>query len=305
MDVLTREQLAELHVPLAVAIGFFDGVHIGHQQVIVAAVEAAKRRQTKSVVITFHQSPKIILGRTSHLGYLTPLPEKLRQFEALGVDYVLVLQFDETLLCLPPKAFIEDYLVHIGAEYVSVGFDFRFGHLGSGSADDLIKSAKFDVNVVPPIETNAQKVSTSDIKKYMEAGGIERINALLARRFTLSGTVLHGKKMGRTIGYPTANIAVSPDYLMTLRGVYATLTEVKGKLYKSMTNIGHNPTMNHQKDVSVETHLLDFNGDLYDQPIRLEFITKIRDEKKFTDLEALKHALAADKKFVENLTINV
>ena len=303
MEVVNIEKLRHLGEKLAVAIGFFDGVHLGHQKVITHATRYAKDNHVKSMVITFDRSPKVALGFALNDGYLTPTHEKLRILEEMGVDYVHVLKFDASFLKLSADTFINDYLLKIGVCYVSVGFDFRFGHNGIGNTEHLQRYDAFKLNVSEPVLLEGNKVSTRSIKKCLKTGDLTLVNQMLGRPFSVSGEIVRGRQLGRTIGFPTANFKLDEDYLFPLRGVYATVSYVENVRHASMTNVGYNPTANTGDDLTVETYILNFDEDIYEKTLRLEFFKKIRDEVKFNGLDELTTQLEKDKLSVKLMSI--
>ena len=303
MEVVNVASLLDLNVKKAVAIGFFDSVHLGHQQVIKTAVTYAKEFSQKSVVITFDKSPKEALGFTKDTRYITPTLEKLHILKEMGVDYILILKLNQSFLQLSADEFILKYLQKINASFVSVGFDFRFGAGGARGADYLVGSGLFKVNVTKVIELAGAKVSTTRIKKCMKKGDLSEINLLIGRPYSISGIVTYGNQLGKEIGFPTANLKLGADYMMNLQGVFATACYIDDQRYVSMTNVGYNPTINLVDDISIETHIFDFDGDIYDKWLRLEFIKKIRDEMKFADVEELIKQLKKDKSAVKKVSI--
>jgi len=303
MEVITIENLTNLKVNCAVAIGFFDGIHLGHQVVIENITKYAKANQLKSVVITFDRSPKVALGYATDDGHITPLSEKLRIFKEIGIDYTLILKFDTTLLNLTAQDFIQTYLLETNVHLVSIGFDFRFGQGGAGDANYLATQKTFKVEVAQPVLISNIKISTTEIKNALKEGNLPVANQMLGRAFSISGEVVYGKQLGQTIGFPTANLKIDKDYLLPERGVYATVTHIDGTKFASMTNVGFNPTANLSETISIETHLLDCEQDLYGKILQIEFHKKIRDEMKFESLDALVEQLKQDKKFVETMPI--
>lgn len=301
MEVVTIEKLMMLKEHCAIAIGFFDGVHLGHQAVIESAVNCGRENQLKSVVITFDQSPKVALGYAEDDGNITPLLEKLRLFEEMGVNYTLVLKFDTTFLNLTAHDFIQTYLLKINAQHVSVGFDFRFGKCGAGNTDYLASQKEFKVEVIQPVMIAGAKVSTTKIKECLKSDQLACANQMLGRHFSISGEVIYGKQLGRTIGFPTANMKLDEGCLLPLQGVYATMSTIDGMTFLSMTNVGVNPTVDSRDSLSVETHLLDCDLDLYGKILRVDFHEKIRDEMKFEQIEKLIEQLERDQKIVESL----
>lgn len=303
MELFEVNALKKLNEKIAFAIGFFDGVHLGHQQVIQQALDHAQEQGVKCVVMTFDTGPKVALGLTENEGYVTPLEAKLKLLEQMGVDGALVIKFDASFLCLSPDSFIQKYLLELNACFVSVGFDFRFGHRGEGDTTLLQTFSPFETKVLAPILSDGAKISTTKIKQCLKAADLAEITQMLGRPFSVAGEVVSGKQLGRTIGFPTANLKLNPTQMLPARGVYATFSYVDEKRYASMTNIGFNPTANRVKQLAVETHLLDFEGDLYGKAVRIEFREKIRDEVQFDGLPALMAQLKKDRDRVAALPV--
>lgn len=299
MEVLTVEQLKQLGVQFSVAIGFFDGVHLGHQLVIKKAIKKAAEFSQKSLVITFDRSPKIAMGIAQDDGYLTPTKQKLNYFEKLGVDYTLVLPFEQELIKLSADDFITQYLTVINTKFVTVGFDFQFGNRGSGTTTTLMNNTAFKTEVIEAVEVEHQKVATTKIKSLLRAGNLEAAAQMLGRYFIVGGTVVAGKKLGRTIGFPTANVAIGSEFYQGLNGVYVTRFSIKDQTYYAMTNIGINPTVNDAGHTTVETHIFDFSKDIYGEYVKIEFLTKIREEKKFDSIDELVMQLKDDMNFAK------
>jgi len=309
MELVTLEKLKNKKEKIAVAIGVFDGVHLGHQLVIDNAISYAKSNNVKSMVITFDISPKIALGNVLNDGYLTPTDEKLRILKEMGINYALVLKFDSTLSNLSADEFITEYLLKIGVCYVSVGFDFRFGFGGTGSAELLLNHAKFKVEVLDAVLMDDDKVSSTRIKKLLKMGDLDPVNLMLGRNFSVSGEVVSGNQMGAEIGFPTANLKLNDDYLFPLRGVYHTISQIDNSRFISMTNIGFNPTANMRESISIETHIFNFSENIYGKKLRVEFLHKIRDEIKFSNIDELIAQLERDRntacKLSYKMSINV
>jgi len=295
MKILTMDELVKKEEKVAVAIGFFDGVHRGHQHVIEKAVNHARCHGMKSVVLTFDRRPKLVLGQVTENNYVTPLKEKMRIMGRVGADYGVVLTFDESLLKLTADAFINNYLKKMNVGYISVGFDFRFGNKGKGRVEDLQRAELCQVEISSPVELEGTKISTTRVREQLEKNDLRLVNQLLGRFFQISGVVYKGKQLGRKIGFPTANIEIGTEQLMPLRGVYATVIYIKGRPYASMTNVGYNPTMEAREKVSIETNVFDFSEDIYGEEVELHFVSKIRDEVTFDGLDHLVKQLTQDK----------
>lgn len=305
MEIVTIEQLSKRNDPCAVAIGYFDGLHIGHQAVIKKAIDyKRKNKQAASVVITFDRSPKVATKRTLDEGDLMTPAAKIQFLADMGVDYLLVLTFDTTLLNLSADDFIKQYLINIHAQFVAVGFDFKFGQGKKGDAAKLMACGHFQVAICEPIMKDGHKVATRAIKTFLKSNDFHAAKASLGRPFSINGQVIYGNQIGRTIGFPTANLKIEKEQFFPFQGVFTTVATVDGITYKSMTNVGTNPTVCDNGGQSIETHLLSFDGDLYGKQIQLTFMHKIREEVKFDSLEKLLLQLELDKKMTEAMVLD-
>lgn len=277
--------------PLSIAIGFFDGVHRGHQNVIRRAVQEAKAAGILSAVMTFDPHPKEVLGHgEQYYRCLTPLEEKTALFKELGVDLVLVMQFDIGFAAVTPQLFVEDVLRKLTARHVAVGFDFTFGHKGSGDTKMLqeLCSGDIRVHIVDPLFDGEQKVSSTFIRESLEKGDVQKAKELLGRSYQVSGTVVHGDGRGRTIGYSTANVKAEQPYVMPKIGVYAITAVVDGERYMGVLNHGMKPTFqNGAPAPSLEAHLFHFDRDIYGETLEIEFQHYIRAEQKFGSVDEL------------------
>ncbi|EJY55596.1 riboflavin biosynthesis protein RibF [Alicyclobacillus hesperidum URH17-3-68] len=289
-------------VPQVLAIGKFDGVHIGHQAILDAARRAAGMGE-RLAVLSFEPHPTYALTRNpEYLRTLTPRAEKVRLLAELGVGAYYVAQFNRAFQSLTPDAFVHTYLPALGVRHVVVGDDFRFGQGGSGTTDVLRKLAQsldIGVTVVPPVVESGHKVGSSQIRSHLAAGRVEAAEALLGRPYALTGTVVHGDKRGRLIGFPTANLGGIDEYVMPASGVYAVSVALldEGASSESMwfgvLNAGMRPTVE-GTTFRLEVHLLGFSGDLYGRQCRVSFLRRIRDERKFAGLDELKAQIARD-----------
>lgn len=273
-----------------IAIGMFDGVHRGHRRVIEAARRLAERHGTPTEVFTFVEHPRTILRPDNPVPLLTPWPEKVDRLGELGVDACVAAHFTPDLAQLAPDAFVERILVgQLGVVGVVSGFNFHFGHRQAGNTTVLRELGRlhgFDVEVVEPIEADGGVVSSSRVRELVATGGIEEANQLLGYPYTLTGTVIHGDKRGRTIGFPTANLEVDPLKLLPAFGVYACWVHWNGQRLPAVVNIGQRPTFDPPK-LMIEAHLFDFSADLYGQQLSVSLIRRIRAEKAFSGIDAL------------------
>ena len=283
--------------PTAVTIGMFDGLHLGHLKVIDGCLSTSKTNQLKTCVISFSNHPADhFTGKRNEL--LMPMQEKIDAIENLGIDYLVIIPFDAYIVELPAKNFIQELLIgRLKAEKVVLGYDNHFGKNREGSISfinehfgDVLETIAIDVAKV-----NEVIVSSSQIKKYLSEGDITKANAMLGLPFSVSGIVVHGNQNGRKIGFPTANMALKADNkFIPQLGVYLCQVKIEAGLFFGLTNMGYRPTLNKDDGIHIETHLLDFDGELYGQKIEIQFIEKIRSEKRFDSFEDLKNQIAAD-----------
>ena len=289
-----------------VTTGTFDGVHLGHQQIIDRLIRSAKENQGESVVVTFDPHPRSVLfPNDSSLKLLQSVEEKAERLSALGVDHLLVIPFDKAFAEMSADDYIRKIIVDlIGASKLVIGYDHQFGKNREGSFLKLKQMAMvygFEVEEIPARIIDQVTISSSRIRKALTAGDLETANAFLGYSYTLSGKVVHGNALGRTIGFPTANIEIShPLKLIPASGVYTVKVSVNGSAYQAMMNIGYRPTMHVEQELTLEVHLLGFTGDLYGQHLSVSCFKRLRDEKKFDDIAALKNQLLLDKKQVED-----
>ena len=283
--------------PTAVTIGMFDGLHLGHLKVIDGYLSTSQSNHLKTCVISFSNHPADhFTGKRNEL--LMPMQEKIDAFENLGIDYLVIIPFDAYIVELPAKNFIQELLIgRLKAEKVVLGYDNHFGKNREGSISfinehfgDVLETIAIDVAKVDEVI-----VSSSQIKKYLSEGDITKANAMLGLPFSISGIVVHGKQNGRKIGFPTANMALKADNkFIPQLGVYLCQVKIEAGLFFGLTNMGYRPTLNKDDGIHIETHLLDFDGELYGQRIEIQFIEKIRSEKRFDSFEDLKNQIAAD-----------
>ena len=311
----------ELLTPTAVALGKFDGVHLGHQRVIQPVLQSARSEENSvrpySTVVTFDPHPQeFFTGLPRDL--LTPLDEKVAQLRSLGVEQLVLLPFDRELSALSPEEFVDKILVQqLQCQQISVGQDFCFGKKRMGTAQDLqILAAKYNIPVtIVPIKTDIEnfsaaddtRISTSLIRESLEVGDIQKANRLLGRPYSLTGIVVTGQKLGRTIGFPTANIQLPKDKFLPRHGVYAVEVIIDNETpdnsptqHFGVMNIGNRPTV-HGIDTSVEVHCLNWSGDLYGKNLLVQLVKFLRPEQKFSSLEALKNQIELDCKIAQEV----
>ena len=322
-SVWVASSTERLLTPTAVALGKFDGVHLGHQRVIQPVLQSVwgksgenstdpdrKNPRPYSTVVTFDPHPhEFFTGQPRDL--LTPLDEKVQQLRSLGVEQLVLLPFDRELSALSPEEFVDKILVQqLECQQISVGQDFCFGKKRMGTAQDLqILAAKYNIPVtIVPIKNDTDSLSTTDdtristslIRESLEVGDIPKANRLLGRPYTLTGEVVTGQKLGRTIGFPTANIQLPKDKFLPRHGVYAVEVMIHNETpdtdsipQLAVMNIGNRPTVN-GIDTRVEVHFLNWSGDLYGKILEIQLVKFLRPEQKFPSLEALKDQIQLD-----------
>ena len=282
-----------------IALGFFDGVHLGHAALLRRTVEAAAQRGVTPAVFTFDRPPKEVVT-----GVPCPLINSAEDRRELvrrlyGIQEVIMVPFDREMMTTPWDKFVTDILVgRYHAVHLVAGHDHHFGHKNQGSPELLLeKCAELGLgcDIIPKVEVGGITVSSTYIRRLVELGQISRANRFLGHPHTLTGSVRHGRGIGSSRLYPTANLIIPPHVLVPSHGVYVTrATLPEGASYAAVTNVGTRPTVNNGTDVTVEACLLDFQGDLYGKTLRLEFYQHLRDEIRFDSLEALKAQIAAD-----------
>lgn len=287
------------------AIGFFDGIHLGHKKVIEQAVQKAKDKGLKSAVITFHPHPLLVLRKSSERAkYITPLFEKKKLLEQLDVDYMYVIEFNRQLSLLRPEEFIQTYIKQLNVKHLIAGFDFTYGHKGAGNMKNLYQYANdsFTFEAIDKVEINNEKVSSTKIRQLLSDGNVKEVSELLDRKLSLRGKVIQGDQRGQTIGFPTANLNVSDDYFLPKHGAYAVEVYYNEKKYYGMVNVGVVPTF--KKDAvkpSIEVYILNFSKNIYGEEIVLKWCDFIREEKKFSSVDQLISQLKSDEQYVRQL----
>lgn len=294
------QELNQLNTTI-VTIGTFDGVHIGHQKIIKRLLELKQQQGGETLLFTFDPHPrKVLFPDQKNLRLITTTEEKCELLKKFGIDNVLVFPFTKEFSQTQANEYISEIIVKgLKTKVLVIGYDHRFGSNREGNID-VLKSLSsvynFEVEEISAQEINQLNVSSTRIRQAIEDGDIQTANEFLGYRFFVSGVVVKGKQLGRTIGYPTANIAVgNADKLIPKIGVYAVNVEHKGKHYKGMLNVGVNPTTDNDNKIKIEVNIFEFNQEIYDDVIKVEFVKRIRNEEKFANLEELKQALANDK----------
>lgn len=282
---------------IVLIMGFFDGVHRGHQKVIQRGVDLAHQKGLKSVLLTFDRSPREIYQHEENYKYISTVDRKAELVEKLGVDYLYFVEFTSEFASLPPQEFVDDYMVRMRTKYIVAGFDYTYGKKDIANMSTLPDFAKgrFEVITVPEQTINDEKIGSSTIKKLILSDQVDYANELLGYSYQNQGKVVHGLQRGRTLGYPTANVVTSKEQLKPSIGVYVTRIEIDGKWYPSMTSVGYNVTFKEDTGVTIECNIFDFDADIYDKDVRVEWLHYLRGEIKFDSAEGLVEQLHKDK----------
>ncbi len=295
IDLQKSQREESVSSPLSVALGNFDGVHIGHAALISRAVQYAKEHGIRSAVWTFSDAPSVIPNK-SGAKLITSACEKLELFKSLGVDRVYLMPF-EAVRDYSPERFVKEILIdECRAECAVCGFNFRFGKGGSGDSDALTHlMLPRDCIVVPPVYVDGSLVSSSAVRALIEAGDVEAAAKLLGRRFFINQPVLEGKRLGRTIGLPTINQNFPDGHIIPKNGVYICEVEIDGREYVGVANVGVRPSVkNDTHKLNCETHIIGYEGELYGVNVKTSFCRRIRDEKRFESIEALGEQIRRD-----------
>lgn len=285
--------------PIAITIGTFDGVHIGHRKILEKVINHAKDVQLKSAVLTFFPHPRMVLQKDADIKLLNTLAEKKAILSKMGLDILVVHPFTLAFSRLTATEFVRDLLVNkLKSKKIVIGYDHRFGRNRTADITDLIafgNALDFGVEEIPAQEIDEVSVSSTKIRKALEEGDILTANDYLGYEYMLTGAVKKGKGLGRKLEYPTANLVIEETYkLIPKTGSYTVKSNIDGKVVYGMMNIGFNPTVN-GKEKTIEVHFFDFKDDLYERTIQIDMLNRLRDERKFDSLDALKEQLMKDK----------
>lgn len=300
MEVISRTKDFKFN-NTAVTLGKFDGMHIGHMS-LVQEVILSKRDGLTPVIFTFDTSPyEVVDGKK--MKYILDSKEKYDICKNAGIEVVIEYPFDKDTMMMDADEFVSKVLLEkLGAKKIVVGRDFKFGKDRQGNTELLsAMSDKYELFVKEKILFDNKEISSTIIRKYIQNGEIEKANRMLGRMFSINGKIICGRKIGRTLGFPTINLKVSDEKILPRFGVYASIAEIDKKMYKGITNIGFNPTVSSEDSIKAETHLLDCNEDLYGRKAEIKLFKYIRDEKKFNSLDELKCQIKDDIRFTERL----
>ena len=310
--MLVEEELASFspEKDTIVTVGVFDGVHLGHRELFSELLKQAGENGMFSAVVTFRQHPEDLLSSKKKLPYLTDIQTRVRLLQNEGVDIIVPLTFDGELAGLDAGVFVGLLQKHLRMRGMIIGSDFALGKGRKGDTETLRRLGEekgFGVTVVPPLEIDGEVVSSTTIRKAMAEGDMRKVHRLTGRYFSLHGKVVTGAGRGEGLGFPTANLDVNSGQALPPDGVYAGIAHINGRTYQTMTNVGKDPTFG-RNERTVESYLLDYSGDLYGHELRVDFVAKLRDEKKFASADELKRQVTEDikqgKSLLESTGVN-
>ena len=285
-------------------LGTYDGIHIGHQKILKKLVLEAKSLDYESILLTFFPHPRMVLNQDAKILLLNTIKEKTKLIEEIGIDNLIIHPFDTTFSELSAEDFVKKILIdQLNLGKIIIGYDHKFGKNRSADINDLIKLGKkydFEVEQISAKEIDDISISSTKIRKALLSGNIQLANTYLGYNYSVSGKVIEGKKIGRTLSFPTANLKIDESYkLIPKNGVYVVSSFIDNEIVYGMMNIGNNPTVEGTSE-NIEVHFFNFNQDLYNSEITIQFISRIRDEQKFKSLALLKTQLEKDKSFSLN-----
>jgi riboflavin kinase/FMN adenylyltransferase len=282
--------------PCVLALGMFDGVHTGHAWLLRTAREWGLLEKLPVVVCTFLQHPMAVIAPKNVPPMLSTVPELAARVAQLKADALAVLPFDREMMNMTPRAFVDWLMNRFRPRHVVVGFNYTFGQNGEGDAKLLIKMGKilgFDVHIVSPVQVDGHVVSSSRVRSLLEQGNVEQASKLLEQPYAITGRVEHGKKVGRSLGFPTANVSIPKRKALPAFGIYVANVKTKDGLFPAVVSLGRHPTLP-EGDITLEAHLLNCSQDLYGQKLRVKFLKRLRDEIKFAGVQPLKAQMERD-----------
>lgn len=282
-----------------VTTGTFDGVHLGHKTIINQLKKIATRINGETVVLTFHPHPRMVLQKDSNIKLLGTINERIKLLEEIGVDHLIILPFTKEFSRISSVEFVRDILVNkIGTKKLVIGYDHHFGRNREGSFEHLKEFGPmygFEIEEISAIDIKDVNISSTKIREALSTGKVNVAKEYLGRNYSISGTVVAGKQIGRSLGFPTANIKIHEEYkLIPEIGVYAVTVKYNSQQLNGMLNIGYRPTIENSQELSIEVNLFDFEGDLYGQELQIELISKIRNEQQFEGVQLLQIQLERD-----------
>lgn len=307
MQIITSLDNIKLKIPSAVAIGKFDGIHLGHRQ-LLGKIIAKKQEGMKAVVFTFNPSPAVLFSGVKEKE-LTSVEEKRRIFENLGIDILVEFPLTYETAATPKELFVSEILVEkLNAKYIAAGTDLSFGKKGEGNSEFLVQKGKeldFCVDIIDKITYKGEIISSTLVRKAISEGDVKKAHFMLGSPYFVQGIVVKGNQLGRTIGFPTVNVAAQEDKLLPPNGVYKTEVTLGERVYEAITNVGCKPTVTDSKQIFIESYLYQFSENIYGEEIKVHFLEFMRKEQKFNTIEELKIQLQKDMQLGQKIQVEV
>lgn len=308
MNIYNNVSEFDPSIPTVVTIGTFDGVHLGHRKIIQRLIDSAKKQSLQTALLTFYPHPRMVLQQSDDLKLINTIDERKHILKETGLEHLIIHPFTLEFSRLTARAYVEDILVKgLNAKKIVIGYDHHFGRNRTADINDLKafgEEFNFEVDEISKQDIEDVAVSSTKIRKSLENGDLEKANEFLSRPFFISGEIVKGKRLGRQMGYPTANLKISESYkLIPREGVYVVVSEIGGQRYYGMMNIGTNPTVGGQNQ-SIETYFFDLDKNLYEMHLQIQLLKRIRSEMKFENLDALIKAMKADEAFAQDFIKN-
>lgn len=308
MNIYNNVSEFDPSIPTVVTIGTFDGVHLGHRKIIQRLIDSAKKQSLQTALLTFYPHPRMVLQQSDDLKLINTIDERKHILKETGLEHLIIHPFTLEFSRLTARAYVEDILVKgLNAKKIVIGYDHHFGRNRTADINDLKafgEEFNFEVDEISKQDIEDVAISSTKIRKSLENGNLEKANEFLSRPFFISGEIVKGKRLGRQMGYPTANLKISESYkLIPREGVYVVVSEIGGQRYYGMMNIGTNPTVGGQNQ-SIETYFFDLDKNLYEMHLQIQLLKRIRSEMKFENLDALIKAMKADEAFAQDFIKN-
>lgn len=292
---ISMEHMPTWDQPIHACIGYFDGIHRGHQQLIRTVVDYARKQGGTAALITFEPDPWQIIKGMTHIPHLMSMKQRQEAAAALGVELWIILDFTEEMAQLPVVQFHERILYPLPLRNLVCGFDFHYAYRGKGDVHTLCDQTRFPVTIIDEVSSDFVKISSTGIETLIQTGDMEKAEALLGRPYQMEGNIVHGLANGRKMGFPTANLQPDTHYVCPKEGVYAGGVQVEECMYPAMINVGKNPTIGEFADNRIEAHILGFERDIYGMHVTFAFYRYLRTDQKFNNLDELQTQLTRDR----------
>lgn len=291
---------------IVVTIGQFDGLHIAHQQLIDKTISTAHEKNLKSAVFTFDPHPDFVINENLSPTYITPMDKKIELLQRKEIDYLVIIRFTKEIMMMDQLDFVNEFLLDNGVVEAIVGYDFTFGKKGIGKASDIenLSGGKIKTTIVEELKYLDKKISTTLIRNLLSEGKVDEVRKLIGQNYTITGVVVKGNQVGRTINVPTANLHVSDAFALIKPGVYVVLVRFDGIKKIGIANLGNNPSFNYSKEMVFETHIIDFNQDIYGKKLEIELVKYIRSEIKFSSKEEFVEQIKKDIRMAKEMSFD-